>query len=64
MKLASFIHRGTASIGIAVSNTSLLDLRSAWPDRDDAPVTMIDFIERGAEGLQIAADIRDTISST
>ncbi len=57
MKLASFIHNGITRIGAADSDSSLLDLQSAWPEGDNAPATMIDFIETGEKGLRIAADI-------
>ena len=55
MKLASFVNKGAQGIGVAVGESSLLDLQPYWPkDRRDPP-SMIDFIELGEEGLQLAA---------
>ena len=55
MKLASFVHSGKQRIGAAVGETSLLDLQSHWPADRRVPLSMIEFIELGEEGLQLAA---------
>lgn len=56
MKLASFVHNGRQGIGVAAGETSLLDLQSHWPADRQVPLSMIDFIELGEEGLHLAAD--------
>ena len=55
MKLASFIHGGKERFGAKVGETALLDLQSHWPADRRIPGSMIEFIEFGQEGLQLAA---------
>ena len=57
MKLASFVHQGKERIGAAVGDTALLDLQSHWPADQAVPVSMVDLIERGEQGLQHAAGV-------
>lgn len=56
MKLASFVHEGKQRIGAAVGETSLLDLQSHWPAERRVVQSMIEFIELGEEGLELAAN--------
>ena len=60
MKLASFVHQGKERIGAAVGDTALLDLQSHWPADQAVPVSMVDLIERGEQGLQHAAGVLAT----
>ena len=57
MKLASFVRNGEERIGAAVGESALVDLQSHWPADQKAPRSMIEFIEFGQEGLQVAAAI-------
>ena len=57
MKLASFVHQGKERIGAAVGDTAVLDLQSHWPADQAVPVSMVDLIERGEQGLQHAAGV-------
>ena len=57
MKLASFVRNDKTSIGAAAGESALVDLHSHWPADRRAPETMIELIEMGQEGLQVATEV-------
>ncbi len=54
MKLASFTSGGMERIGVADGDRFLIDLQSIWPAGTKPPQSMIDFVELGDRGLEIA----------
>ena len=57
MKLASFVRNQEERIGAAVGDAALVDLQSHWPADRKIPGSMIELIEFGLEGLQVAASV-------
>ena len=55
MRLASFSYNGRDCIGAYHKDSSLVDLGAAWP-AVQSPKTMIDLINLGEQGLQLAAE--------
>lgn len=55
MKLVSFIYRDQQRIGVINSELQIVDLSLALAPAENRPLSMIDFIKLGAEGLTLAA---------
>ena len=63
MRLASFSYNGRDCIGAYHKDSSLVDLGAAWP-AVQSPKTMIDLINLGEQGLQLAAEALEKASGT
>jgi len=55
MKLVSFNYRDQERIGVIKGESHIVDLSSVLPSDTKCPLTMIDFIKLGPEGIAIAA---------